>query len=79
MEKIIMKMKLNIVTQMAGSICYNDLTKPTIYEGASFPALYATLRADKSDIFWGTPEKNNPYNGQFEVSGSTKQNLILRF
>ena len=42
-------MKLNIVTQMAGSICYNDLTKPTIYDG------------------------------QFEVSGSTKQNLILRF
>ena len=71
-----MKMKMNIVTPVAGSLCYNDLTKPTIYEGASFPALYATLRADKSSIFWGTPKTENPTIGQFEVSGSVKQNLI---
>jgi len=71
-----MKMKMNIVTPVAGSLCYNDLTKPTIYEGASFPALYATLPADKSIIFWGTPKTENPTIGQFEVSGSVKQNLI---
>tara|TARA_R110000824_G_scaffold13196_4_gene57438 strand:+ start:673 stop:891 length:219 start_codon:yes stop_codon:yes gene_type:complete len=65
-----------IKTPVAGSIHYNDLTNHTIYEGASFPALYATPPADKSDIFWGTPEKENPNDfGQFEVSGST-DNLI---